>query len=254
MFYVYELTDPRTGMPFYVGKGTGARAKTHFWEIPATRNIHKENKINAIRQAGLEPTIRYVVENIEDEDIAYAIEEALIQKYGRKGYEQDGILTNICINSRPPNHKGKSYEEIYGSAERANEQRSLRARLQKERGGYGPRTHSLETRKKLSERANGRKYGPYSEERKSKIGKANSKYRGETNKKSYKWVLTDPNGVTHTTIGNLNEFCKSLGLSPATIHKMLYSHGYMPKSGPAVGWKIESEQHVRNPSHDQRSN
>lgn len=241
-YYVYILADPRKNdQPFYVGKGTGRRAITHLWEIPETRNMHKENKITAIRAAGLEPKIIYVAENIIDEDIAYELEASLIKKYGRKGYNKGGILTNICEDSRPPNHKGKSYEEIYGSKEKADQQRAFRSMLQKSRGGYGPKIHSKETREKISAKGKGRILGSCPDERKSKIGAANSKYKGAANKKSYRWILTDPTGMDHITIGNLDEFCRSLGLALATMHKMLYHPEYRPRSGPAVGWKIRSE-------------
>ena len=240
-YYVYILIDPRKNQPFYVGKGTGQRATTHLWEIPETRNSYKENIIASIRKCGLEPKIKYIVENINNESLAYDIEGALIKFYGRKGYEKNGILSNICKDCRPPNHRGKTYEQIYGSKEKADEQKKLRSELQKSRGGYGPRKHSLETREKISTKGKGRKLGPCPNDRRAKIGAANSKYKGELNKKSYKWILTSPAGIEHVTVGNLNEFCRLLGLSPATIHKMLYNSGYSPKSGPAAGWKIRSE-------------
>lgn len=148
MYYVYALVDPRNDVPFYIGKGKGRRAKTHLWEILETRNEHKENKIAAIRAAGMEPRIEYIAEEIVDERLAYDMEEDLIKKYGRKGYEPYGILTNICLSGRPPNHKGKSYEQIYG-VERAAVERKKRADLQKARGGYGPKTHSADTRSLL---------------------------------------------------------------------------------------------------------
>ena len=148
MYYVYQLVDPFTKLPFYIGKGSGRRATTHLWKIPETRNQYKENKIADIRKNGKEPLIEYLIVNIFDEDIAYSIEEAYIKKYGRKGYETDGILTNVCLNSRPPNHKGKTYEEIYG-VERSIEQKELRSALQKERGGYGPKKHTAETKLKI---------------------------------------------------------------------------------------------------------
>ena len=125
MYYVYELIDPRNNQPFYVGKGKGRRAKTHLWEIPETRDVYKENKIAAIRKEGLEPEIKYVVKNIADEKLAYDIETSIIKQYGRKGYDKNGILTNICEDARPPNHKGKSYEEIYG-IEKAAELKEVR--------------------------------------------------------------------------------------------------------------------------------
>ena len=153
MFYVYQLTDPRNNQPFYIGKGTGNRAKTHLLEIPDTRNVYKENKIAAIRREGLEPKIEYIAENISDEKIAYNIEAELIKKYGRKGYDTGGILTNICPDARPPNHKGRSYEQIYGP-ERALIERKKRADIQLSRGGYGPEKHTEETKQKIKNKAN----------------------------------------------------------------------------------------------------
>lgn len=147
-YYVYALIDPRNNQPFYIGKGSNTRAQTHLYNMSGVRNQFKENKIAAIRSEGLEPIIEYLVQDIADEDLAYKLETQFIRHYGRKGYEANGILTNICIDSRPPAHKGKSYEEIYG-LERAKEQREKRSRLQKERGGYGPKQHSAETKAKF---------------------------------------------------------------------------------------------------------
>jgi len=48
------LIDPRKNKPFYIGKGTGRRARTHLWDIPETRNEYKENIIAAIRDKGME--------------------------------------------------------------------------------------------------------------------------------------------------------------------------------------------------------
>lgn len=149
-YYVYALIDPRDHKPFYVGKGQGNRAKTHLYDMAGVRNQYKENKIAVIRAVGLEPIIQYWVENILNEELAYIIETSFIQYYGRKGYEPNGILTNICLDSRPPSHKGKTYEQIYG-VERAKEQKEKRSRLQKERGGYGPKQHSEESKAKLRE-------------------------------------------------------------------------------------------------------
>ena len=112
MYYVYQLIDPRNNLPFYIGKGQGNRAQTHLFESAKVQNLYKDNKIRAIRNAGLEPRIEYIAENIIDEQLAYKIEEDIIKHYGRKGYEDFGILTNVCADNRPPNHKGKNYEEL----------------------------------------------------------------------------------------------------------------------------------------------
>jgi hypothetical protein len=143
-YYIYALIDPRTHQPFYIGKGCGARAQSHLNNTDRSDNKYKESKIRSIRQDGLEPIIEYLLTDIGDELLAYQFETAFILKYGRKGYESYGILTNICIDSRPPSHKGKTYEQIYGIT-RAQQQKEMRAKLQKERGGYGPKKHSEHT-------------------------------------------------------------------------------------------------------------
>lgn len=243
MYYIYKIVDPRTNAPFYIGKGKGRRAETHLWDIPDTRNKYKENKIAEIRNCGFEPIIVYLAEDIQDETLAYDIEAELISYYGRKGYEKNGILTNVCIDNRPPNHKGKTYEDIYGVS-RAKEQRELRSRLQRERGGYGPKTHSAETKEKIKEKSSGENNGMYgknhSDEVKRKIGTANRKYVGRNNKKSKKWILTDPIGNIHELYGGeLQKFCKQKGLSLATFRKNI-SDGWPPSTkGKNVGWVIQ---------------
>lgn len=249
MYYVYELIDPRYNVPFYVGKGTGRRAKTHLWEVPETRNAYKENKIASIRKEGLEPIIKYVVENIEDETLAYTIETELIKKYGRKGYDKNGILTNICEDARPPNHKGKTYEEIYG-IEKAIEQKALRSRLQKERGGYGPSKHSEATIEKLRERGmgeNNHMYGKHhSAETIQKIISNRTMPIGKDHYLSKCYELTNSSGVIHVLYGGeLATFCKENNLSLGTFKKNLSNNWPPSKKGKNVGWTI-TEKTKRN--------
>jgi hypothetical protein len=244
MYYVYQLEDPRNKQPFYIGKGTGNRAKTHLFATGTCDNLYKQNKINAIREDGFEPIIEYIAENIVDEQLAYDIERNMIARYGRKGYDINGILTNVCPDNRPPNHKGKTYEEIYGP-EKAKEQRKLRSRLQKERGGYGPSKHSVETRKKFSELNTGSGNPMYGKEHtisaKKLIGEANKKYTGRLNKKSKCYLLTSPSGTTHILWGKeASDFCKELNLSWSTLKMQVQKAQWpIPKKGKTKGWKLE---------------
>lgn len=243
MYYVYQLIDPRNNQPFYVGKGTGNRAKTHMWNTSKSDNPYKENKIKSIRNDGFEPIIEYIAENIIDEDLAYSIEEKMIKKYGRKGYDDHGILTNVCLDKRPPSHKGKTYEEIYGE-ERAKEQREKRSELQKQRGGYGPKHHSEETKKIFSELNSGSgnpMYGKKQSEQTKKLISEKAKQRvGKLNKLSHCYILTSPDNEVYELWGKeASDFCKDNNLSWSTLKMQIHKNWGIPKKGKTKGWKLE---------------
>lgn len=66
--YVYTLTDPRSGIPFYVGKGHGGRCEFHLDEAKYYKN-RKSKKLNKIRKLlslGMKPIITKVEENVSD--------------------------------------------------------------------------------------------------------------------------------------------------------------------------------------------
>ena len=107
MYYVYLLIDPSTMLPFYVGKGKGKRAQYHIKQNQQgknTENPYKDNVIRQILNEGLTPIIEYVFWS-NDEKSAYDFEEELITKYGRRRYDPDGTLTNLCKDNRPPHHE-----------------------------------------------------------------------------------------------------------------------------------------------------
>jgi hypothetical protein len=113
LYYVYAYYDPITNLPFYIGKGHGARAHSHLSELKTTtKNIRKWNKINSIRKHGHEPEVRILKTDLT-EDAAYDLEEKLIRTWGRKRIDQNGVLTNICLDARPPGnptaHLGKKH-------------------------------------------------------------------------------------------------------------------------------------------------
>lgn len=108
MYYVYQYLDPETNKPFYIGKGKDNRMFHHLSEtLENTDNRKKFFKIQSLRNKGLEPIIEVIVDNIINEDEAYKIEDEYILRYGREGFEENGILTNICINAHPPTLKGE---------------------------------------------------------------------------------------------------------------------------------------------------
>lgn len=240
MYYVYQLVDPRDNQPFYIGKGTGKRAKTHLWGIARVQNEYKDNKIQSIRDAGYEPRIEYVVENIIDEELAYTIERDLIQRYGRKGYEANGILTNACIDNRPPNHKGKTYEEIYG--DRATEQREKRRQLQIDAGGwFKGRTHSAESKKIFSEKTKGKNNPRYGvkvsgTETAKKISDAHIGKK-HYDRKDVKLLFVE--GLNVFIYSNdLKQWALDNGYSYATFRSQLEKNWQASKRGMNVGLRV----------------
>lgn len=111
MYYVYLLINPNTGLPFYVGKGSGKRATYHITQNKrgvSTDNPHKDNTIRRLLSEDKEPVIDYIFWS-ENEEEAYQIEADTIKRYGRAEFDLGGILTNICLDNRPP-HSNYSSE------------------------------------------------------------------------------------------------------------------------------------------------
>ncbi len=83
LFYVYDLVDPRNGKTFYVGKGTGDRAKHHLRDSLAGRqsNEAKHKVIMSIVDLGEVP-IEVIVARFEDEDSAIKFEAERIAEIG----------------------------------------------------------------------------------------------------------------------------------------------------------------------------
>lgn len=182
MYYVYCLIDPRTDRPFYVGKGSGYRPIDHLRETKeSTINIRKYNRLHKILDLGLKPRLSVFCNNLEENE-AYGIEAELIRFYGREGMDENGILTNVCIDLRPPSRKGhvcsdkikqvlserfknKPLSEEHKAKIRAS---SLGKHMSQEARQKMSRPCSEEKKKKLSALLKGRKK-PHSEAHKAAI-------------------------------------------------------------------------------------
>jgi hypothetical protein len=107
IYYVYTYTAPEQTHPFYIGKGCGNRKERHLKETKEnTGNYLKWCKIQSILTAGNIPIINIVFET-DNETEAYEYEAKLIKKYGRKHIDENGILTNRCLDNRPPTYAAK---------------------------------------------------------------------------------------------------------------------------------------------------
>lgn len=103
--YVYIYLDPRKSgkweyknfvfdyQPFYIGKGIFNRINFHLKEENLQDDSFKSNVLLKIRDAGLEPISFKLFENISDSK-AMEIEIDLISYFGRRGLDENGILTN----------------------------------------------------------------------------------------------------------------------------------------------------------------
>lgn len=92
MYYVYELQDPVTRIPFYVGKGKDRRAYYHTMRNKKgyyTENRYKDNVIRQILAFGKEPYIEFKFYS-DDEESAYNHEEFLI-----KNMEEDYLKKTV---------------------------------------------------------------------------------------------------------------------------------------------------------------
>ena len=78
-FYVYQYINEATGLPYYVGKGTGRRINQSHKHIPLPSKEYRQ-----VIQDGLK------------HQEALDLEVSLIRKYGRK--VNGGILDNIKVN------------------------------------------------------------------------------------------------------------------------------------------------------------
>lgn len=102
IYYVYQYICPISLLPFYIGKGKNNRFLSHLKEnYKNSDNKKKWCKIESLRKKGLEPIIEFVKMNLSENE-AYNLEKKLIKKFGRKGIDENGILTNICLDNRPP--------------------------------------------------------------------------------------------------------------------------------------------------------
>jgi group I intron endonuclease len=226
MGYIYKITNKVNGKS-YIGY---TENPTKRWQAHQRRQ-GSEIVFQAIKKYGLKNLNFEVIaeDNVTGED-------RYIQEHNTM-YPTGYNLTPG--GSLPPNHRGKTYEEIYKCTKRANEQKTKRLARQKLAGGYGPKKHTEETKQKISNSISGKNHPMYGKVHSSTTIKKMKETRkgqnaGSKNNTAKKWKLTSPEGNEHFAHGNLYEKCKELGLSFSTVHA---SHMY--KRPMRSGWKVE---------------
>jgi hypothetical protein len=106
MYYLYQLKNPKTDLPFYIGvgkqnrKASCPREQQHIKEAlswSTGRKINKPNKskFNTILKILKEDQVKIETGPFfQNEQDAFALETEMIKKYGRKD-NSTGILTNL---------------------------------------------------------------------------------------------------------------------------------------------------------------
>jgi len=175
--YVYTLTDPRNGMPFYVGKGHGKRCEFHLDEAKyyTKRKSKKLNKIRKLMSLGMKPIITKVEENVSDaqaidfeclliaemRDIGILLTNMTDGGDGAKGYkhteEHKQMMRELFV--------GRIFTEEHRQAmsKPKSEEGRKKMALARQTTLYRP---SEETKKKMSDALKGRSF---TEEHKAKI-------------------------------------------------------------------------------------
>jgi len=255
MFYVYQYRDPRDGLPFYIGKGIDQRAYTHLYETKeTTTNLRKYYKIQSILKDGFNPIIE-ILSYFEDDTAAYEFEETLISQYGRKGYEQDGILTNITLGSRPPSQKGRKWSEDQKIRHRTRMKEAMKTIVQKGRrpwnkGKKGLQTawnrgmigttghrHTESTKEKLRQASTGKKKSiearrKMSENMKGRVPWNKGAKLGVQTHNATPCIFISPSG-DRFTFPSMRQGCLHLGLPPNKMCDVKNGHLDHYK-----GWKV----------------
>lgn len=232
MYYVYALIDPRTSLPFYIGKGKkeNNRHNDHFKEtLKNNSNRQKIYKINYLKSLNLDIPIKIIEDNIQDENTAYLIETTHIKKYGRKNIDSGGILTNICIDNRPPSAIGRKQ-----TTEHLNRRIESYKKTIKEKG---KKPRSKESRMKLSQSVKGEKNPFYGKTHSNEFKERHSN-RMKGNKNGAKtYIFIDPCNNYSIVIGEFYNFCRKNNLSIATMEKVCRT-GKSTNKGKCKGWKV----------------
>jgi group I intron endonuclease len=227
MGHIYKITNIVTNKA-YVGYSDSVAAR---W------NDHTTGKGSKLVHQAVK---KYGIENITFEIIAedgVANEDIYIQLHNTMAPNGYNLTPGGGL---PPNHKGKTYEQIYGKDAALIKVEHFR-KLQLSRGGFGPSQQTASTKSKIRESviiAHANRDCSLSEDTKNKISQANKgRLSGANNPKAKTWILIDPAGTEHYAHGNLQAKCKELGISFATMHKA-YLEKRIPNRGSAAGWRI----------------
>ncbi len=169
-FYVYHYCDPKSGTPFYVGKGCGLRAQNHLTLCKNSRYKSYDTffyrKLRKMLLLGNNPNIKFVKEHLEEQE-ALEFEISEIKRIGRRD-TNEGPLTNLTDGGEGASGHKMSDETKQKLREiTLGKVRSKETRQRMREATLGMK-HTEETKQRMSTIGKGRKYTKETRQRMSK--------------------------------------------------------------------------------------
>jgi len=139
-YYTYIYSDPRTLVPFYVGKGSGNRCYVHLNEKHKHANVWFGRKIKKIKREGLKPLVEKIY--VSSEYYSLELEKGLIKKFGRKDLNT-GTLLNLNEGGTGYSLSEETKDKIRKKAiGRPNKNKGKRGILKSWNKGLNKNTHN----------------------------------------------------------------------------------------------------------------
>lgn len=213
-FYVYHLIDPRTNLPFYIGKGIGDRMYHHVNSVINKKIPNKNkflfNKIKKLLTLGYSVIYEKVYDNLT-EQLAFQKESEEIRKYEIK--RVGGILCNLSYGG----------EGMKGYKFTPNQLKKHQKRMKE--------VHSTNDSKLRNSKRTKEFYNLHPEQREKLSSIQKRLWQSGKYNNSKSWSFISPTGKL-INFTNLQEFCK--------INKLQQSnmiHVSKGKRKQHKGWK-----------------
>lgn len=226
-YYVYHIINPIDNRLFYVGKGTRSRCKQHLTDKQSYAfNKRLNGYIRNLINSNNIPIIKKIAENLTEEE-AYLLEESEIKKYGRVGFEENGILLNILESGRPPRFEGENHpwwgrkhtEETKAKISKTKKE-NLENGITKKRTGF---THTEETKQKIGNKNKGRKRTEEAIEktRQANLGRPQTDYQKQRAEEanSKKYLVITPDGKEEVIV-NLSKYSRENELNGKAMNAL----------------------------------